>query len=49
LNEVPHVPKRPPALAHLSDEAAAWALARYFGDFVRAAKELGVDASTCGS
>jgi hypothetical protein len=35
--------KRPPLLKHLSDEAAARALSRHFGDFVKAAKELGVD------
>ena len=40
---MPHVPKRPPALAHLSDEAASIVLARHFGDFVAAAKELNVD------
>ena len=39
---MPHVPKRPPALAHLSDEAASVALQRHFGDFVAAAKDLGV-------
>jgi hypothetical protein len=39
---MPHVPKRPPALAHVSDEAASIVLARHFGDFVKAAKELGV-------
>ena len=39
---MPHVPKRPPALAHLSDEAAARALSRHFGDMVKAAKDLGV-------
>ena len=40
---MPHVPKRPPALAHLSDEAASIVLSRHFGDMVAAAKELGVD------
>ena len=35
--------RRPPSLAHLSDEAAARALSKHFGDFVEAAKELGVD------
>jgi hypothetical protein len=40
---MPHVPKRPPALAHLSDEAASIVLARHFGDFVKAARDLGVD------
>jgi hypothetical protein len=39
---VPYVPKRPPALAHLNDEAASQALARHYGDFAKAAKELGV-------
>jgi hypothetical protein len=40
---MPHVPKRPSALAYLSDEAASIVLARHFGDVVKAAKELGVD------
>jgi hypothetical protein len=40
---VPWVPLRPPALAHLSDEAASIVLARHFGDVVKAARELGVD------
>jgi hypothetical protein len=40
---MPHVPKRPPALAHLSDEAASQALMKHFGDFVAAARDLGVD------
>jgi hypothetical protein len=40
---MPHVPKRPPALAHVSDEAASIVLARRFGDFVAAARDLGVD------
>jgi hypothetical protein len=39
---MPHVPRRPPALAHLSDEAASIALSRHFGDFVAAARDLGV-------
>jgi hypothetical protein len=39
---MPHVPRRPPALAHLSDEAASIVLARHFGDMVKAARELGV-------
>jgi hypothetical protein len=39
---MPHLPKRPPALAHVSDEAASIVLARYFGDFVKAARDLGV-------
>ena len=34
--------KRPPSLAHLSDEAAARALSRHFGDFVKAARDLNV-------
>ena len=40
---MPHVPKRPPALERLSDEAASVVLARHWGDVVKAAKELGVD------
>ena len=40
---MPHVPKRPPALAHVSDEAASIMLARHFGDFVKAARDLGID------
>ena len=40
---MPHVPKRPPVLAHVSDEAASIVLARHFGDFVVAARELNVD------
>ena len=39
---MPHVPKRPPALEHLSDEAASMALAKHFGDFVKAARDLDV-------
>jgi hypothetical protein len=39
---MPHVPKRPPALAHVSDEAASIVLARHFGDFVKAARDLDV-------
>jgi hypothetical protein len=39
---MPHVPKRPSALAHVSDEAASIVLARHFGDFVKAARDLGV-------
>ena len=35
--------RRPPSLAHLSDEAAARALSRRYGDIVAAAKDLGVD------
>ena len=37
------IPKRPASLAHLTNEAAARALSRHFGDIVEAAKELGVD------
>jgi hypothetical protein len=40
---MPFVPLRPLALAPLSDEAASIVLAKYFGDVVKAAKELGVD------
>ena len=40
---MPFIPKRPLSLEHLSDEAAARALSRHFGDIVEAAKELGVD------
>jgi hypothetical protein len=40
---MPHVPKMPPALAHVSDETASIVLARHFGDFVAAARDLGVD------
>jgi hypothetical protein len=35
--------RRPASLAHLSDEAAARALSRHFGNIVEAAKDLGVD------
>jgi hypothetical protein len=35
--------KRPASLAHLSDEAAARALSKHFGNIVEAAKDLGVD------
>ena len=35
--------RRPASLAHLSDEAAARALSKHFGNIVEAAKELGVD------
>ena len=35
--------RRPPSLAHLSDEAAARALSRRYGDIVAAAMDLGVD------
>ena len=34
--------RRPAALAHISDEAAAKALSRHFGDFVQAACELNI-------
>ena len=40
---MPHVPTRPPALEHLSDEAASIVLVRHYGDIVKAARELGVD------
>jgi hypothetical protein len=40
---MPFVPKRPLALAHLSSVAASAALAKHFGDVVKAARELGVD------
>jgi hypothetical protein len=36
-------PKRPSALAHLSDEAASVMLAQHVGDVAKAARELGVD------
>lgn len=45
---MPWVPNRPPALTHLSDEAASIVLARHFGDFVAAARELGVDRKDLG-
>ena len=35
--------RRPASLAHLSDETAARALSKHFGNIVEAAKELGVD------
>ena len=35
--------KRPASLAHLTDEAAARALSKHFGDVLKAAKDLGVD------
>jgi hypothetical protein len=35
--------RRPPSLAHLSDEAASRALSKRYGDIVAAAKDLGVD------
>jgi hypothetical protein len=40
---LPFVPKRPPVLAHLSSADASLVLARHFGDFAKAARELGVD------
>jgi hypothetical protein len=40
---LPFVPVRPPALEHLSDEAVSIVLARHFGDFVKASRDLGVD------
>jgi hypothetical protein len=40
---LPFIPKRPPSLAHLSDEAAARALSRRYGDIVAAARDLGID------
>jgi hypothetical protein len=39
------VPERPPSLAHLSSEEASAALARHFGDFAKAAKELNINRS----
>lgn len=35
--------KRPPSLAHLSDEAATRALSKHFGNIVEAARDLNVD------
>jgi hypothetical protein len=40
---MPMFSKRPASLSHLSDEQAARALSRRFGDVVKAAKDLGVD------
>jgi hypothetical protein len=40
---MPFTPKRPSALAHLSDEAASAVLAKHVGDIAKAARELGVD------
>ena len=40
---MPFVPARPPSLKHLSSAAASAALAKHFGDIVKAAHELGVD------
>ena len=40
---MPFIPKRPPSLAHLTDEAAARALSKHFGDIVETAKDLSVD------
>lgn len=39
---MPTFSRRPASLAHLSDEAAARALSKHFGDVLKAAKELGV-------
>jgi hypothetical protein len=36
-------PKRPPALKHLSSQAASIALAKHFGDIAKAAKELNIN------
>jgi hypothetical protein len=44
LTAVPYIPPRPPELDHLTDEAASAALARHYGNFTLAARELGVDA-----
>ena len=41
---MPYIPRRPAALAHISDEAAAKALSRHFGAMVPAARELGISA-----
>ena len=43
MSRLPHVPKRPPELEHLTDEAASAALALHYGNFTLAARELGVD------
>jgi hypothetical protein len=43
VSRLPHVPKRPPELEHLTDEAASAALACHYGNFTLAARELGVD------
>ena len=40
---MPYIPPRPPELDHLTDEAASAALARHYGNFTLAARELGVD------
>jgi hypothetical protein len=40
---MPTFSPRPASLAHLSDEAAARALSKHFGNIIEAAKELGVD------
>ena len=40
--QMPMFSRRPAALAHISDEAAAKALSRHFGDFVQAACELNI-------
>ena len=39
---MPFVPQRPPALKHLSSEAASAVLAKHFGDIAKAAKELNI-------
>jgi hypothetical protein len=39
---LPFIPKRPPALAHVSEDAAARALSSRFGSVAQAAKDLGV-------
>ena len=41
---MPMFSRRPASLAHISDEAAAKALSRHFGDMVPAAKDLGISA-----
>ena len=40
---MPYIPQRPPELEHLTDEQASAALARHYGNFLLAARELGVD------
>jgi hypothetical protein len=40
---MPFIPKRPAALAHLSDEVVARALSKRFGNVKRAAEDLNVD------
>jgi hypothetical protein len=39
---MPHVPVRPPALERLCSATASAVLAKHFGDFAKAARELGV-------